>query len=154
MVAASAGIGDNNVKSVVTCLSRGPANLRSCGAPVTVICYRTHLDAIQNSKRERKLTMASFKPSDIDPINQRNLKAKEDGGVLPFAQLSAVVAIGPGHKAEVMAAVQGPGGYKGTVMITKGKGTDPGQLEVKGSHDQAQFRNTIKRISKKVVVFK
>jgi hypothetical protein len=90
---------------------------------------------------------------DIDPINQKNLKNKENGGTLEFWQANAVVAIGPGHKPEVMSVLQAKG-YKGTVTITKGKLTDPGSLEVKGSRDQSQFRDTIGRISKKKVIFK
>ncbi len=97
--------------------------------------------------------MANFKTSDVDPINQRNLKAKENGGTLEYWQASAVVAIGSGHKPEVMKALQEQG-HKGTVKITKGFLMDPGKLEVTNCNDRRQFEDTIKRISKKKCIFK
>lgn len=97
--------------------------------------------------------MPTFKISDIDPINQRNLKALENGGTIEFWQKAKVVAIGAGHKAEVMTAVK-VGGSKGTITITKGSLTDPGTLEVHGHVDRLEFTDALKRISKKKVVYK
>jgi len=97
--------------------------------------------------------MATFKISDIDPINQRNLKAMENGGNIEFWQNGKVIAIGAGHKPEVMAAVK-LGGSKGTITITKGSLTSAGTLEVQGHVDRLQFTDAMKRISKKKVIYK
>lgn len=97
--------------------------------------------------------MPNYKQSDIDPINQRNLKALDNGGTIEYWQKAQVVTIGAGHKSDLMADLKN-GGAKGTIAITKGSMTGPGSLEVKGCRNQAEFRDSIKRISKKNVVFK
>jgi hypothetical protein len=97
--------------------------------------------------------MPQYKQSDIDPVNQRNLKALDNGGNIEYWQKNQVVAIGPGHKPDLMADLK-DGGAKGNIKIIKGVLTDPGKLEVTGCRNQMQFRDSIKRISKKSVVFK
>jgi len=89
---------------------------------------------------------------DFDPVNQRNLKALENGGNVEFWQSNKVIAIGNGHKPEVMEFAHS--GNKGTIKITKGAGLDPGTLEVHGPIAQGEFKEAMKRISKKKVVFK
>jgi hypothetical protein len=101
----------------------------------------------------KEFIMPTFKISDIDPINQRNLKALENGGNIEFWQKAKVVAIGSGHKPEVMAAVK-LGGARGTITITKGSLTNPGTLEVHGHVDRLEFSDAMKRISKKKVIYK
>jgi hypothetical protein len=99
-------------------------------------------------------TLPSYKTSDFDPINQRNLKALDNGGTTEFWIKGKVCAIGNGHKPDLMADLK-KGGAKATLVITKGTMTNPGQLEVKGlSGQRSEFEDTIKRISKKKVVFK
>lgn len=93
------------------------------------------------------------KSSDIDPISQRNLKKLENGGTTDYWQKAKVVAIGPGHKPEIIAELE-DGGVKGKVTITKGTLTNPGQLEVTGCRNRREFQDTIERFSKKKVVFK
>jgi hypothetical protein len=89
--------------------------------------------------------------SDFDPINQRNLKALENGGTIEFLQSGKVIAIGHGHKEEVVTFARA--GAKGTIKITKGVLADPGTLEVHGSIDRTAFKDAMKRISKKKVQF-
>lgn len=98
--------------------------------------------------------MPSYKTSDFDPINKKNLKALDNGGTIEYWQKGGVFAIGGGHKSNLMADLKSPGGYKGKITITKGTMTDPGTLEVTNCHDRHQFESGIKRISKKKVVFK
>jgi hypothetical protein len=96
--------------------------------------------------------VANFKPSDIDPTNKANLEKLESGGQIGYAQAGGVVAIGPGHKKEVVDALKF--GHTGKIRIIKGKGTDPGKVEVTGCHGKFHFEKTIKRISNLAVVFK
>jgi len=103
-------------------------------------------------QRDEEIIMPTFKISDIDPINQRNLKALENGGNIVFWQKGKVFAIGAGHKAEVMTEVK-QGGSHGTITITKGSGTNPGTLEVHGGKDRLQFTEALKRIRKKKVIY-
>jgi hypothetical protein len=98
--------------------------------------------------------MPTYKISDIDPVNQRNLKALENGGTVEFWEKGAVFAIGAGHKPELVDDLHKNGGTKGTIKITKGSLTNPGTLEVTGCHSRMQFQDAMKRISKKKVVFK
>ncbi|MDE3164544.1 MAG: hypothetical protein KGN36_01975, partial [Acidobacteriota bacterium] len=93
------------------------------------------------------------KQSDIDPVNQRNLKALDNGGTATYWQKSKVVAIGAGHRKDLMDDLQ-DGGATGKVSITKGGLTGPGSLEVTGCRNRREFEDSIKRISKKKVVFK
>ena len=90
--------------------------------------------------------------NDFDPTNQRNLKALDNGGTIEYWQYGKVVAIGNGHKEQVMQVARG--GVKGSIKITKGKLADPGTLEVHGPSDRLEFQDAMKRISKKKVVFK
>src|SRR5262249_49807674 len=89
---------------------------------------------------------------DFDPVNQRNLKALENGGTVDVWQWGKVVAMGAGHKPDVMEFAHA--GSKATIKITKGVGLDPGTLEVHGPIAQGEFKDAMKRISKKKVVFK
>jgi hypothetical protein len=98
--------------------------------------------------------MPTFNISDFDPINQRNLKALDNGGTIEYWQKGKVFAIGAGHKPDLMTALKGPGGTKGSIKITKGSGTNPGMLEVTHCPGRREFEDGIKRISKKKVVFK
>jgi hypothetical protein len=88
---------------------------------------------------------------DFDAINQRNLKALDNGGTVEFWQSGKVIAIGNGHKDAVLAFARGGG--KGTIKITKAVLADPGILEVHGSVDRTAFKDAMKRISKKKVQF-
>ena len=97
--------------------------------------------------------MPNYKLSDFDPINQKNLKALDNGGTVEYWQKAQVFAIGAGHKAELMSDLK-DGGAKGVIKITKGTLTDPGKLEVTGCRNRREFEDGIKRISKKKVVFK
>jgi hypothetical protein len=97
--------------------------------------------------------LPDYKRSEIEPINQRNLKALENGGTVEFWQKAKVFAIGAGHKAELMEDLK-DGGAKGVIKITKGTLTDPGKLEVSGCRNRREFEDGIARISKKKVVFK
>ncbi len=89
---------------------------------------------------------------DFDPVNQRNLKALENGGTVEVWQWGKVVAIGSGHKPDVMEFARA--GKRASITITKGTLTDPGTLEVHGQIAQGEFTDAMKRISKKKVVFK
>ena len=90
-----------------------------------------------------------------DQTNERNLKNLADGGSIAFQQARQLVLIGAGHKPEhtrlIGAAITTAA--QGTITIRKGKGTDPGELVVRGSHDRSEFETAIKRISKKKVTF-
>jgi hypothetical protein len=97
--------------------------------------------------------LPNYKISDIDPINQRNLKALDNGGTVEYWQKAQIFAIGAGHKANLMEDLK-DGGAKGVIKITKGKLTDPGTLEVSGCRNRREFQDGIARISKKTVVFK
>ena len=97
--------------------------------------------------------MPNYKLSDIDPINQRNLKALDNGGTTTYMQKAKVVAIGAGHKKELVDDLKN-GGASGKITITKGSLTDPGSLEVTGCRNRREFEDSIQRISKKKVVFK
>lgn len=97
--------------------------------------------------------MPKYDRKDIDPINQRNLKKLENGGTIDYWQKAQVVAIGPGHKNDLMADLQ-EGGVHGKVTITKGKLLNAGSLQVTGCRNQSEFKDSIKRISKKAVFFK
>ncbi|MBS1854783.1 MAG: hypothetical protein JST11_05425 [Acidobacteria bacterium] len=97
--------------------------------------------------------MPDYKQSDIDPVNQRNLKALDNGGTTTYWQKAKVVAIGAGHKPNLMADLQ-DGGATGKITITKGKLADPGSLVVTGCRNRREFEDSIKRISKKKVEFK
>ena len=95
--------------------------------------------------------MPNITVHDFDPINQHNLKALENGGNIEYWQYGKVIAIGHGHKDEVMQYARG--GQKGTIKITKGALADPGKLEVHGPADRKEFTEAMKRISKKKVVY-
>jgi hypothetical protein len=96
----------------------------------------------------------NYSKGDFDPINQRNLKALDNGGNIEFWMKGQVCAIGAGHKAELMTDLK-QFGFKGSIKITKGKLTDPGTLEVTGCKSQRrEFEDGIARISKKKVIFK
>jgi hypothetical protein len=97
--------------------------------------------------------MPEFKTSDVDPKNRENMKRLENGGTTEYWQAAGVVAIGPNHKPEVMKALKTQG-TSGKLTITKGLLLDPGKVEVTNCHDRHEFEQTIKRISKKKVVFK
>jgi hypothetical protein len=88
---------------------------------------------------------------DFDPINQRNLKALDNGLTIEFWQSGKVIAIGNGHKDAVLASARAGG--KGTIKITKGVLADAGSLEVHGAIDRTAFKDAMKRISKKKVQF-
>jgi hypothetical protein len=89
---------------------------------------------------------------DFDPVNQRNLKRLENGGEIKFWQMAKVLAIGEGHKPAVMEFAYA--GNEGKLKITKGTLTDPGTIEVvQGRVGQTDFKDAIKRVSKKKVVF-
>ena len=94
----------------------------------------------------------SFTEKDFDPINQRNLKALDNGGTTHYIQKQRAVLIGDGHKAQLVEETKGASA--GQIKITKGTLVDPGKLEVTGCRDRNEFENAIKRISKKKVVFK
>ena len=97
--------------------------------------------------------MPKYNQSEIDTVNQRNLKALDNGGNIEFWMKGQVAAIGAGHKPDLMADVKT--GFKGSIKITKGKMTDPGTLEVTGCKSQRrEFEDGIHRISKKKVIFK
>jgi hypothetical protein len=95
----------------------------------------------------------AYKSSDFDPVNQRNLKALDNGGTVEYWQKAQVFAIGAGHKADLMTDLK-DGGAKGVITVTKGKLTDPGTLVVTGCRNRREFEDGIKRISKKKVIFK
>jgi len=97
--------------------------------------------------------MPAYKLSDIDPINQRNLKALENGGTVEYWQKAKVFAIGAGHKPDLMADLK-DGGVKGTIKIAKGSLLSAGSLEVTGCRNRNEFETGIERISKKKVIFK
>jgi hypothetical protein len=90
--------------------------------------------------------------ADIDPVNQKNLKALENGGTIKFVQKGAVILIGDHHKKEIVEELKNE--KKGTIVITKGSGKDPGLIEVTNCPGRAEMEQTIKRISKKKVVYK
>ena len=98
--------------------------------------------------------MPTYERKDIDPVNQRNLKALDNGGTAEFWMKGQICAIGAGHKSDLMADLKN-GGFKGSIKITKGKLTDPGTLEVTGCKSQRrEFEDGIHRFSKKKVIFK
>ena len=64
--------------------------------------------------------MPTYERKDIDPVNQRNLKALDNGGTAEFWMKGQICAIGAGHKSDLMADLKN-GGFKGSIKITKGK---------------------------------
>ena len=92
----------------------------------------------------------------MDAQNQRNLKDAEDGQALPFRAWKGLVLIGREHGTlsgrmddlrNVGAEVQ-----TGNLIVHKGRGMDPGLLEVPANlMNKREFEDTIGRISKKTI---
>lgn len=89
---------------------------------------------------------------ELKAVNQKNLKKLDNGGRIAFLQKGKFIAIGDGHKPEVMAELQD--GDHGQIVITKGSALSAGTLEVHGSHARHEFETHIAEFSKKKVVFK
>jgi hypothetical protein len=108
----------------------------------------------QGSDRGKEITIDI---SAVDRQNESNLKKTADGSEVAFSAARSLVLIGGGHKPEVVAAAKDANCYVGKIKVTKGvwTGSNPGTLEVTGlSANRAEFEASIKRISKKKVLYK
>lgn len=99
-----------------------------------------------------KINFASLRKT-----NQAALKKLENGGKAPFLYAlsgrRAVLLIGTGEP-QVRAALQAADAYSGTVTVTKGSLTDPGQLKFTGvKANRRELEDELKEFTKKKVVY-
>jgi hypothetical protein len=91
--------------------------------------------------------------------NSKNIDTTVDGGRLEYAQSLDVVVIGDGHSNATVdwmnANHRSYFSGEGDIVVTKGKGTDPGTLAVSGLLVEARkdFKTEVGRFSKKRIVF-
>ena len=91
--------------------------------------------------------------------NGKNVESTPNGGSVEYFQSVDVVMIGDGHSNAMIdwmsANHQRYFSGEGDIVVTKGKGTDPGTLTVSGLMQAARenFVKEVGRFSKKKVVF-
>jgi hypothetical protein len=92
----------------------------------------------------------------IETKNKANIKATRDGGTVDYIAFSGIVLIGKDHKAEYVEAVRSaPGPSSGTITVDKGSILDRGELTITGCKaGRSEFQTTLKRFTKKKLVFK
>lgn len=93
---------------------------------------------------------------EIETKNKGNIKATADGGTVKYLAFSGIVLIGPGHKKEYVDAVKAaPGPSNGEITVDKGSILDKGELTVTGCKGgRSEFQTTLKKFTKKKVIFK
>ena len=89
----------------------------------------------------------------IDQLNEINLKNAAAGVQLDFVQRGEVVLIGSGWPDYYTNWAQGGGQWGNITVQSRGGFASTGEIEVTGAQDQAAFKETLRRFSKKKVTF-
>jgi TATA-box binding protein (TBP) (component of TFIID and TFIIIB) len=94
---------------------------------------------------------------DIDFKNKAAFKATKDGKTVNCIAAKGIVLVGAGHKKDHVDAVNNEFGdmkCSGTIQVDKGGILDKGELIVTGAKERHEFENTLRRITKKKIIFK
>ena len=89
----------------------------------------------------------------IESINKRNLDQTPNHGQVDYIAAKGLVLIGDGHDPANIQQVEEAFDVmcRGTITVTKGKLTDPGELLVSGAKNRFEFETALAQISKKRV---